>query len=288
MIRLTIILLILGLPLHQGVDKEHRETISKTYSFDSSGDQNVLILKNIFGSVLVEGTRIDQISVNVEKIIRAPLEKDLQEGIRDITLGEVETGDSIILFTDSPYATLKRKNGKVSYQWNNDAGKADYEFSFEYAVKVPYGTLVYVSTVNDGDVKVIDTRASVRAENVNGPVYLEKISAVTRASTVNGVLECEITEKPREDCSFSTINGDIEISFPSDLSADVSYEAMHGEFYTDFDFEILQASVERTTESSKSSTTYKIDKYPKFRIGNGDVNMQFKTINGDMVLRKTN
>ena len=289
MLRLSIFLLIfLGLPNAPKINEEHKEIISKTLSFDGASDQNLMIIKNISGSILIEGTQSNNVSVDVEKVIKAESQKDLQEGIRDITLGIVKTGDSIILFTDSPYATLNIENGKVLYRWDNDFGEIDYRFSFDYSVKVPYGTLVDISTVDQGDVRIIDTGATVSASNVNGSVYLEKITAVTKASSVNGVVECEITEKPIDDCSFNTINGDIRITTPSNLSADVSYDAMHGSFYTDFDIQILPGRIERTKESSKNGTEYKIEKNPQFRIGAGEVNMWFKTINGDMILRRAN
>ena len=287
MIRLALtLILLLWLPATPGAKEEHKEKISKTLSFDATSKQNLLFIKNINGSILVEGAQTNQVLVDVDKRIEAESANDLEEGIRNITLGVLNTGDSIILYTDSPYATLKRENGKVSYQWDNEHRDINYEFNFDYSVKVPFGTFVYVSTVNNGDVKVVDTRAAVRAGNVNGSVYLEKITEVTKATTVNGVVECEITGKPVEDCSFNTINGDIRITFPPDLSADISYTTMHGDFYTDFDFEIMPSKLEKTEEKSKTGTTYKIEKYPKFRIGDGDIMIWFKTLNGDMILKK--
>ena len=286
MIRLTFVLLILfGVPLNSGIGEEHKEKISKTFTFESASNQNLLIIKNIQGSILVEGYQANQVTVDVDKRIKAESLTDLEEGVRDISMGVINTGDSIILYTDSPYTTVKRKNGKVSYRWDSEFGDIEYEFNFDYTVKVPFGTRINVSTVNDGDVKVVDTRARVRAGNVNGSVYLEKTTAVTKATTVNGVVECEILQKPVEDCSFNTINGDITITFPKDLSADVSYDAMHGDFYTDFNFEVLPSKIETSKEDSKSGTTYKIEKNPKFRIGDGDIKMLFKTINGDMILK---
>lgn len=289
MLKLTaIIIVILAQPFTRWAEQEHKERIQETYSFDSSAKQKILIVKNIQGSVFVEGYQDAQISVDLEKRISAETPEDLEEGKQDISLGVINTGDSIILFTDSPYATLKRKNGKVSYQWDCGLNEMSYKFNFDYVIRIPYGTLVDVSTVNDGDVKVSDTKASVQACNVNGSVILENIPAVTLASTVNGDVECEILENPVENCTFHTINGDMKISYPSGLSADVSYEAMHGDFYTNFDVKILPASVEKTEESTRESTIYKIEKNPKFRIGKGDVEMRFKTINGNMILKKTN
>ena len=161
----------------------------------------------------------------------------------------------------------------------------NYRFNFDYMVKVPFATGLNISTINKGDVTIEDIKATVRAGNVNGSVYLEKILAVTRASTVNGNVEVEITRKPADDCTFNTVNGEIKITIPKDLSADVSYKSMHGDFYTDFDVEFLPNEVESTKESSESGTTYKIEKNPTFRIGDGDVKMWFQTINGDMILK---
>ncbi len=282
----TIFFFFIGFTSLHGVPGEHQEKISKIFTFDAPGGQTVLVIKNIYGTVLVEGIQAKEVSVEVEKTIQGESEANLQAGIREITLGVVHTGDSIILFTDAPYATLKREKGKISYQWNSGPEKAGYEFRFDYAVKVPFGTVVDVSSVNNGEVRIVDTRAMVRASNVNGPVFLERARSVSEASSINGVVECEIIEKPLEDCAFNTINGDMKISFPPDLSADVSWDAMHGDFYTDFDMELLPASVERTTKKTKSGTTFRIQRNPKIRIGDGDVNMHFETINGDMILKK--
>ena len=207
MIRIALILVIFfWIPDNPGSPEEHKENISKTFTFEDAGKQNILIIKNIQGSILIEGHNATQVILDLDKKIKADSKSDLEEGIQDISLGVVDTGDSIILYANSPYATLERKNGKVRYHWNNCSVDINYEFNFDYSVKVPFGTLVDVSTVNKGDVKVVDTRAMVKAGNVNGSVYLEKISAVTKATTVNGVVECEITEKPTNDCFFNTIN----------------------------------------------------------------------------------
>jgi len=58
MIRLALILLLLlWLPGTPGVKEEHKEKISKTLNFDVASKQNLLIIKNINGSILVEGTQ---------------------------------------------------------------------------------------------------------------------------------------------------------------------------------------------------------------------------------------
>jgi len=285
---ILVLFVLIGLYHTQEADLEHKEKISRTFTFEDSGEGNILILKNINGSVLIEGTRETRVTLEVEKEIRAESQKDLDEGIRDISLGVISVPDTIILYTDSPYVTLKRRNGKVHYSWDNDFGKIDYNFSFDYTVKVPYGTRLDISNVNEGDVRIIDTRSMVSASNVNGSVYLEKAAAVNKVSAVNGKVECEITDKPTEDCYFNTVNGEIKITTPSNLSADISYTAMHGDFYTDYEIELLPYRTESTRNTTEGGTEYRIEKDPQFRIGNGGVHMLFTTINGDMILKSAN
>jgi hypothetical protein len=286
MLKLSMILFILfGLHQTPGVDLEHKEKISKTFTFESAGDHNILIIKNINGSIRIEGTQANQVSVVLEKVIEAKSQKELEEGIRDITLGSVSVPDSIILFTDSPFAILERRNGKVHYRWENDHDDINYNFRFNYTVSIPYGTMLDISNINQGDVRIIDTRSVVSASNVNGSVYLEKTSAVRKVSSVNGTVECEITKKPTSNCFFNTVNGDIKILTPSNLSADVSYHAMHGDFYTDYEIEVLPYRSESIRNAKEGGTEYRIEKDPQFRIGDGAVSMRFTTINGDMILR---
>lgn len=285
---ILILFVLIGLHHPPQAELEHKDKISRSFSFEGAGDQNILIIKNINGSIRIEGTLESQVSVEVEKLIEASSRQSLEEGVRDISLGVVTVPDSIILFTDSPYASLRRENGKVHYSWDHNLGDIDYSFTFDYTVKVPYGTLLSISNVNKGDVRITDTRSLVSASNVNGSVYLTKAAAVTNASSVNGTVECEITQKPTRDCSFNTVNGDIKIITPPNLSADVSYRALHGDFYTDYEFEFMPFKTESTKETTESGTAYRIDKNPRFRIGDGEVQLIFTTINGDMILKSAN
>ena len=266
---------------------EYTEKITKKLRFEKVNEKNLLLLKNINGSVNVEGYSGDQVLVEVEKIIRADSNKDLEEGKNDIRLGIIETGDSIILYVDSPYSILKRKHGKISYHWDWDDSDYNYDFRLNFTIKVPYGTTLKVSTINNGDVSINDPRARVYAGNVNGSIYLKDISGVTKANTVNGKIEANYTRNPEGDCSYSTVNGDITLIFLSDLSADVTYKTLNGDFYTNFNnIEYLANKVERVKKETEKGTSYKIEKNPAFRIGKGNIQLKFKTINGDMIIKK--
>jgi DUF4097 and DUF4098 domain-containing protein YvlB len=268
--------------------EEHTEKITRELRFEKQDENNLLMVKNINGSINVNGYSGNDVLIAVEKIIKADSERELEEGKNDIRLGVIETGDSIILYLDSPYCILMRKRGKISYHCDWDDSDYDYDFRLNFTIKVPYGTILNVSTVNKGDVNINDPRAKVHAGNVNGSVYLKDISDVTKASTVNGVIKANYTRNPEGNCSYSTVNGDITLTFLPDLSADVTYKTLNGDFYTNFDnIEYLANKVKTEKKQTSKGTSYKIEKNPVFRIGEGDIQLKFNTINGDMIIKKT-
>lgn len=285
-----IIMIVLGtvcFPLLSNT-QEYKEKITRELKFEKQDINNLLMVKNIFGSIDVKGYTGNNILVEVDKTINAGSEKSIEEGKSDIQLGILETGDSVILYMDSPYSTLIRKKGKISYYVDFNDCDINYKFNLDFTIKVPYGNKLHLSTVNNGNISVTDPRAEIHIHNVNGSIYLEKISGTTRANTVNGIIEATYSKNPEENCSYSTVNGDITLTFLPDLSADVTYETLNGDLYTSFDnIEYLAHKVTTETKQTGTGTSYKIEKKPSFRIGKGDIELEFKTINGDMIIKKS-
>ena len=62
MIRITFLLILLvGVSFAPKLNEEHMEKISKQLTFEKISSQNILIIKNISGSISVEGYQGDQI-----------------------------------------------------------------------------------------------------------------------------------------------------------------------------------------------------------------------------------
>jgi hypothetical protein len=268
--------------------EEKKEVINKELTFEKQDEQNLLLIRNISGSINIEGYEGTSVLIEVEKTISAENPEDVEEGNRDIQLGIIETGDSIILYMDSPYTEVIRKNGKVKFFTDFNDSEIHYDFNMDYTVRVPFGIKLNVSTVNNGNVRVADPRAEIQASNVNGSVYLENISGITRANTVNGVIRANYTRNPGGDCRYSTINGDIILTFLPELSADISYKTMNGDVYTNFiNIEHLPPRVKTEQEHTEHGSSYRIEQQPSFRIGDGDIHLEFRTLNGDMIIKKS-
>ena len=268
--------------------QESRESISRELVFAGPDASNVLMVRNVFGSVHVNGYPGNSVLIDVKKSIRADAQEDLEEGVEDIQLGILETGDTIILYVDSPWSVLKREKNRVNYYMDFKGSDIGYEFNLDFTIKIPYGIKLNVSTINNGDVRIREPRSEVHAYNINGSVYLEDISDITRANTVNGVIEANYTKNPLGDCSYSTVNGDITLTFLPDLSADISYESMNGDMYTNFNnIERLAPRVKTEKKETDRGTVYRVELNPSVRIGDGDIQLKFNTLNGDMIIKKS-
>ena len=182
-------------------------------------------------------------------------------------------------------------HGGWGYEWNNNGrGRGcnpPYDYTLDFTIKVPASVNLILSTINDGDVTVENTKGALRVENVNGSIKLSRISREATATTVNGDVDIEYVTNPLKDCRFYSLNGDINAWFQKGLAANMSFESFNGDFFTNVErLESLPVMVEK--EQRTNGTKYKV-KGNRFKIGNGGVFLDFETFNGDVYLKeKTN
>lgn len=154
----------------------------------------------------------------------------------------------------------------------------------DFTVKVPFGTNLLLSTVNNGDVKVENVKGVVLAGNVNGSIKLTHLERGSEATTINGNVDIEFDRNPDKDCRFYSLNGDINAWFQKGLAADMSFESFNGDFYTNVDaLESLPAAVEK--EKRGDGVRYKVSN-SRYKIGKGGVFLDFETFNGNVYLKE--
>jgi DUF4097 and DUF4098 domain-containing protein YvlB len=283
--KMKLICLLLAFFRQLAVAQEDKENIVKEFTFPGSGNNNVLYIENINGSVSVEGYTGNKVVVEVEKTLKARNQEDLDKAKREVKLGVEQSGDSITLFIDNPYV-YRRKDGRIRYDFDNDWNQ-DYTYVFNYKVKVPQQTTLAVFTVNKGNITVVNTKGRVQASNVNGSITLQQITGETKAHTVNGDIKATYITTPPRSSNYKTLNGDIEISYPDNLSADLKFKTTNGEAYTDFAIaENLPVKVQKTDSNKSKGTTYKLDGNAGVRIGKGGPEHSFEVFNGDITVKK--
>ena len=265
--------------------QEFRETLSETMAFDSKNAENKLVVYNINGPVHVESYSGDQVEISVEKRIRANSQKQVDKGKEEIGVNVEKHENIIYVYLRSPHVEFNKETGKFKHEgnWDEDA----YRSRLEYTIKVPQGTNLKLSTINNGEISVENVQAQkIKASNINGPITMENIAGQVHVNALNRDINLSFASNPTDDSEFHSLNGDINITVQRGLNADVSFESLNGEIYTNLETTMLPSKLEKSNRSGKRGTKYKIDHNARFRIGDGGVNWDFKLLNGDVTIKE--
>jgi putative adhesin len=147
------------------------------------------------------------------------------------------------------------------------------DVSVDFEVRVPAGVEFMGHTVS-GDVEAEGLESNVDGATVSGDVVIST-TGVARATTVSGDLDIEMGSLDWDRLRFTTVSGDISIKLPADLDSEVDFESLSGDFRTNFDV-VVTRSRDRFVGSEFEG-----------RIGDGASQLSFKTVSGDVILRRT-
>jgi hypothetical protein len=269
----------------------HQEKIVKELSYETATANNTLIVENIFGDITIEGYAGSAVIVEVQKVVKGETQARLEKGIKDIQLGTVNRGDTLILYTEGlchSFGKGKHKNEKTGgwgYQWDCKTDcNLEFEYVMNYTIKVPSKTNVVVTTVNNGDIAASKILGAVVAQNVNGSIRLSDLVQSAYAHTINGDVTINYTKHPQTDCRFYTLNGNINANFPKGLAANVNFKSFNGDFYTNVsDLDNLPVTVRK--EATSKGTKYSVSGN-HFKAGGGGTLLDFETFNGNVYLKE--
>ncbi len=160
----------------------------------------------------------------------------------------------------------------------------------DITLQVPTNTALNLKTVSDGDIKVDQVRGDIEVNDINGAVTLAQVSGSVVAHALNGDVKVSLTAvDPNKPMSFSSLNGDIDVSFPADLKANVSMKSDQGEIFSDFDVRLDPTASKPVVEGSPGKGgkyKIKVDRVMHGSINGGGPEIQFKTFNGNIYIRK--
>lgn len=262
--------------------KEFKEHISKEFTVAGNGSRTYLFIYNISGFIRVEGYAGNKVLLEMDKTLSADDDKQLELGKKEFKLGFSQQQDTVMTYIAQPFDSRPRKNWQ-----HNDNRDIDYHYKVNFTVKVPYGTNLHISTVNEGVVTVDNVSGSLDLNNVNGGITVKNAKSATRAHTVNGDVTVDYLNNPTEASSYYTINGTIRVNYQPGLAADCTFKSMNGEFFTDFtDTQQLPAKVTKVERKKGNGSVYKIDKITTVRFGKGGRTFNFETLNGNVYIKK--
>ncbi|MEM9077807.1 MAG: DUF4097 family beta strand repeat-containing protein [Bacteroidota bacterium] len=263
--------------------KEFSEVIKKEVAITKASESS-LVIKNVFGSIEVEGYSGSTIQLEVERSIKAETDSDLELGKAEYQLKVTQLPNRVIIRPDAPYIDFDEE--KLRYKWCDTSYDLSYEHNLNIKVKVPNTMRIDVSTINDGEVLVENTRGKfLKAENINGGITLNNITGKTKVNCINGPVTISYANNPDESSEYYSLNGDINISYQKALSANISFKTMNGEMFTDFD---INKQFTRTNKSlgKGGKPKFKVESQPVVQIGAGSVDFDFETLNGNVYIKK--
>ncbi len=272
-------LLLLLLTLTNPAFKEDVVKISKTYEIESPEDFTVLV-DNIFGDVVFETSQDGKVYLELEIEISGRTDALIERAKDELELGERFVDDSLIFFTKAPFVKMCRWGNRTGY---NISRGPNYKFRYQYKLKVPQKIGVYARTVDKGNVLIEDIDGIVRANNVNGEVAIRNARDVREASTVNGDVTINFLENPKESVDFNTVNGDFNFELPTNFKAKIYFDSMNGNLFSAFDYKKLDPKIEKSEEGGM----FRIGTKSGVEIGSGGPEFSFKSINGNVYLKKS-
>ncbi len=154
-------------------------------------------------------------------------------------------------------------------------------------IKVPNNCSLKVNTIN-GNISVTSVNGEMEINTINGRIVLDKISGSVVASTINGTIKVKFDAvAPDAPMAFSTINKYIDVTLPADIKATFKMKTDRGDIYTDFDMDI-------DIKREKSEKEHKYGNGPSItwaewttgKINGGGAELVFKSLNGDIHIRK--
>lgn len=152
---------------------------------------------------------------------------------------------------------------------------------------VPRKATLSLGTVNDGDLSVRGIDGELELQNTNGSITALDVAGSVVAHTVNGEVKVTLTRvDPRAAMAFSTLNGDVDVTLPADTRATLRMRSDNGEIYSDFDVEL--GAPEAKVSQGRSGGRYRLEVEREVRgtVGGGGPEIQLRTFNGDIVLRR--
>lgn len=158
----------------------------------------------------------------------------------------------------------------------------------DLVVQVPRRTSVKASLVNGGDVEIEGLTGEHELGNVNGDIIATDISGSAVMNSNNGDVTASFVQvDASKPMSFTSFNGDVDVSLPANLAADFIVASQQGDVYTDFD--VVSVDDQVSGESSGEAggrPRWRAQRTTSYAIGGGGSDIQFRTFNGDIMIRK--
>jgi hypothetical protein len=157
----------------------------------------------------------------------------------------------------------------------------------DLAISVPRQTSVTARTVNGDEIRLEGLLGDHELNNQNGDVIGIDLNGSAVVTSHNGDIDMSFMQlTPGKTMSFVSFNGDIEVAFPPAIAAEFRVNPGRGDVYTDFDVQLQPQSGIVEGNSERGRKQVRFEREMRLVVGGGGQAIQFKTFNGDVVIRR--
>lgn len=156
-----------------------------------------------------------------------------------------------------------------------------------FDISVPRNFSLNISVVHGDDLTIQNVNGELEVSHVNGDVSLNNVGGSATVNTVNGditaTFQTVATDKPM---AFSNVNGDIDITLPDNARVSAKMKSDWGEVYTDFEMDINNSDEDRLDTSEPGVFKVSVNNWINGTINGGGPEYMFKSMRGDIYIRK--
>jgi len=275
---LALVLLPAGCAFGQKNALSEKEEIKKSFRLSDSNHRQ-LVIDNMDGEINVVGYDGETIELVAHREIKAESNDKIGVAKQEVTLEIKEEKDKVIVYVDAPWRSRDGANYRGWHYYG-------YNVTYDFDLKVPRKTSLYLKTINRGKVIVENVEGDFEINNVNGGIEMTNINGPALVRTVNGPIKVSFTKNPGSGCSFKTVNGKIEVVLQDGLNADLRFKTFNGKVYTDYDVVALAQENAAKEEERRTRYVYRRNSSYSVRVGKGGPEFSFDTLNGSIYVLK--
>ena len=185
-----------------GAREEATETITRSYPLSAGGTVDI---STINGKIEVVAGSTRTVEVKAVKTAKAATKEGAADLLKKFEIKEEITPTLVKLRAEKRSGEGPSLNG-----WRTSV-------EVRYVVQVPASAKVVLSTTN-GQIEVVDVKASASLETVNGTIEGRGLGGEIKASTVNGGVDIAVASLTG-DVAVETTNGGVTVKLPEDAKA---------------------------------------------------------------------
>jgi hypothetical protein len=184
--------------------------------------------------------------------------------------------------TNSGFELTARESGnKVTVETDAHHRRVDL------TIRVPNRCALDLKTVHNGTITVENVSGAMEISNVHGGITLTNVAGSVVTNTVHGDVMVKFREITADaPMAFTTLHGDVDVTFAGNIKASPKIKSDRGEIFTDYDMAIDKRG--QKEEKRNESGVYKVsvDEWIYGKINGGGPEMLFKTMYGNIYIRK--